>query len=94
VYSPIVAFDPTTITDTYSFWTIITCNLVCDSIIPLAANLMLIYYIVNQIEVIWRPLTLALLYAISSILQVVCYWLIWIIADLVIPRSWTLGNQN
>lgn len=55
VYRPAVAFDPANVTTDYTFWTILTCNMACDAILPLVANFLIVLYVVNQLETVWKP---------------------------------------
>ena len=60
----------------------------------LVFNSAIIVYVVNQLEQVWSLKTFTLMLLVSSLLQVMSYWLIWVVSDLVIPRTWTIGAED
>jgi len=94
IYSPFIEFNPAVVTENHSYWTMLTCNTACCSLLLLFVNVLAIRYVVNQLEAVWSTLTFLVLFSTSALVQSLMYWGTWIMSGLVLPRSWILGSED
>lgn len=89
----LITFDPAILTQELTLWTPLTCHFASTSILELTVVLLVFNFLINQLQPqTWTLNRFSLMFISSCILQSLSYWCFWMMANLIVPRRWIIGD--